>query len=257
MIHVKKAFTLRKSELGKKFRVENNNLDISALLEGSDLTAHRLGDLAEAHREERNRKNANAKFRYIQISDIDVHLGRIKSYRVFTGDAAPNNARRKMKFGDVLVSTRRPTRGAVVAVPKDFDGQICTVFFTTLRVKDWEVLDPRYLSLFLRTSLGRFQFQSLITETAYPVISDDDVENMTVLTPDIEEQRRLSTAYSDAVTKFFANMNQAYKHVTAAKQEIETFVLGEDAEKLNTPVFGLSALEQAENSEDEIENESA
>ena len=125
MIKVKKAFILKKSELGKKFRVENNNLDITALLSGSELEAHRLGDLAEAHREERNKKEtADSEFRFVQIGDIDVQLGRIKSFRTFKGSDAPNNARRKMKFGDVLISTRRPTRGAVVAVPKEFDDHI-------------------------------------------------------------------------------------------------------------------------------------
>lgn len=253
MIKVKKAFTLKKSELGKKFRVENNNLDITALLSGSELEAHRLGDLAKAHREERNKKEtAGSEFRFVQIGDIDVQLGRIKSFRNFKGSEAPNNARRIMKCGDVLISTRRPTRGAVVAVPREFDGHICTVFFTCLRSKDWDVLDPWYLCLFLRTSLGRFQFQSMVTETAYPVISDDDVENMTVLLPKIETQRELAKNYGESVVSFFDGMNRAYRDVTNARQKIETAVLGAEAEILSPPVFGLAAEEEVD-AEDEAE----
>jgi hypothetical protein len=251
MIKVKKAFTLKKSELGKKFRVENNNLDITALLAGSELQACRLGDLAVAHREERNKKEtANVDFRFVQIGDIDVQLGRIKSFRVFKGSDAPNNARRKMKTGDVLISTRRPTRGAVVAVPKEFDGHICSVFFTCLRVNDWDVLDPWYLSLFLRTSLGRFQFQSMVTETAYPVISDDDVENMTILLPKIEVQRDLAKNYGEAVVSFFEAMNRAYQDVTTARQMIETSILGVEAEVLTPPIFGLAVEEELEAAEE-------
>lgn len=244
MITVKKSFTLKKSELGRKFRVENNNLDISALLENSGLTAKRIGDFAASHRKERDKKKtANESFKYVQISDIDVLLGRIKSYRKFTGSEAPNNARRIMNHGDVIISTRRPTRGAVVAIPKEFDQEICTVFFTTLTVNDWNEVDPWYLALFLRTSLGRFQFQSMITETAYPVISDEDVESLIVLYPSVEVQREVARNYDFAVREFFSKLNEAYASITNSRQTIERIVLGDEAEHLETPRFGVEVEE--------------
>jgi hypothetical protein len=175
-----------------------------------------------------------------------VHLGKIKSYRRFLGSNAPNNARRIMKYGDVLVSTRRPTRGAVVAVPEEFDNEICTVFFTALRVKDWDVADPWFLALFFRTSLGRYQFESLITETAYPVISDDDIENMTVLLPDIAVQRDLSRKYEESVATFFSMLNSAYAQVSATQQAIESAILSDDAETLKPAAFGLAIEEEPE-----------
>ncbi len=250
MIRAKKAFTLKKSEIGKKFRVENNSLDISALIEKSHLQVHKVKDIAYAHRSERDRKTtAGSIIKYVQISDIDVHLGKIKSYRRFFGSKAPNNARRIMKYGDVLLSTRRPTRGAVVAVPRDFDNEICTVFFTTLRVKDWDIADPWFLALFFRTSLGRYQFESLITETAYPVISDDDIENMTVLLPDIAVQRDLTRRYEESVTTFFSMLNSAYSQVSGTQQAIETTILGDDAETLQPAAFGLAIEEEPEEAE--------
>jgi hypothetical protein len=251
MISVKKAFTLPVSELSHKFRVENNNLDIADLIENSGLEAKKIKDFATAHRNERNRKEtAEDSFRYVQISDIDVNLGRIKSYRTFQGNQAPNNARRIMKHGDLLISTRRPTRGAIVAVPEEFDGHICTVFFTTLTINDWDEVDPWYLALFLRTSLGRFQFQSSITETAYPVISDADVLDMTVLLPDIDRQRSIASTYSHSVDSFFSRLNEAYGGITSARQEIENFILGDEAEVLSTPVFGLTAAIEEEEDTD-------
>jgi restriction endonuclease S subunit len=251
MISVKKAFTLPITDLSHKFRVENNNLDIADLLENSGFTAKKIKEFADSHRNERNKKlTANDVFRYVQISDIDVALGRIKSYRSFRGDQAPNNARRIMKTGDILISTRRPTRGAIVSVPEEFNEQICTVFFTTLRIRDWNEVDPGYLALFLRTSLARFQFQSSITETAYPVISDADVLDMTVLLPHIDRQRQIAQEYGAAVTQFFASLNQAYVQITSAKQAIESLVLAEEAEVLEAPTFGLTAaIEEVEDEE--------
>lgn len=255
MITVKKSFSLKKSQLAKRFRVENNNLDISALIANSGFTAKKVGEIAKPHRNERNRKKtADDVFKYVQISDIDTHLGRIKSYRSFKGSEAPNNARRIMNYGDVLISTRRPTRGAVVAVPKEFDKEICTIFFTTLTINDWDEVDPSYLALFLRTSLGRFQFQSLITETAYPVINDEDVEDIVVLLPEIDVQRKLAKDYNDSVVDFFSKINEAYALITNSRQEVENLLLGKEAESLEIPIVGLT-VEEIENDDDGSEAE--
>lgn len=160
-----------------------------------------------------------------------------------------------MREGDVLISTRRPTRGAIVSVPEDFDGDICTVFFTTLRIKNRKVLDPRYLALFLRTSLGRHQFSSLITETAYPVISDEDVESIVVLLPRIEQQVAIAETYEVAVDDFFSRLNEAHGLIVCAQQNLENTILADHAEKVPIQTFGL--LEEAVETEPAEEEELA
>lgn len=256
MITTKKRFTLTKSQLSKKFRVENNNLDISTLIKNSGYSIKTIEEIAPPHRKERNRKETKDKtIKYIQISDIDVDLGRIKSYRTFKGSDAPNNARRIINYGDILVSTRRPTRGAIVTVPKEFDQEICTVFFTSLTALNWDEVNPWYLALFLRTSLARFQFQSMITETAYPVISDDDVGNMVVLLPPIELQRKLAKDYEDSVNEFFTKLNQAHFSITSARQEIENLVLVDEAETIRVPRFGIQTEEIVEDNGNDSEQQ--
>jgi type I restriction enzyme S subunit len=254
MITTKKSFILSKSALSRKFRVENNNLDISSLINNSDLTMRKISEIAIPHRNERNRKETlNKEIKYIQISDVDVLLGRIKSYRKFIGSKAPNNARRIMKYGDVLISTRRPTRGAIVTVPKEFDNEICTVFFTTLTINNWDEVWPWYLSLFLRTSLGRFQFQSLITETAYPVISDDDVMDIQVLLPPIEKQKEISENYNNSIKNYFEKLNNAHNSLVVSKQNIENYILGNEAEIIKEEKFGLDIKEIEEEIDDNNE----
>jgi type I restriction enzyme S subunit len=160
-----------------------------------------------------------------------------------------------MGENDVLVSTRRPTRGAIVAVPPEFVGHICTVFFSTIRVADRETLLPEYLALFLRTSLGRFQFQAMITETAYPVISDEDVENIIVLVPDKDAQAEIAAAYADAVDEFFNQLNGAYASLASARQLVESTMLGTHAETLVVPRFGLVEEVEDEDDPDEVVEE--
>jgi len=232
MIKTKKKFCLNISEVSRKFRVENNNLDITEITKKSDFEICKISDLCVVHRNNREKKTTDeTEFKYVQISDIDTNLGIIKTYRKFLGKDAPNNARRIMTYGDVLVSTRRPTRGAVVAVPKEFDGDICTVFFTTLTVNDWEKSDPRFLALYLRTSIARYQFQAQITETAYPVIADDDVLDIEVLLPKIDVQLDIVNQYEETLKGYFKMLNEAYSNVANAKGYIEQNILGEYGEK--------------------------
>jgi hypothetical protein len=254
MIELRKAFKLRKSEIGKKFRVENNNLDISDLIASTGYGVRVLGDIAPAHRENRaSRSTTDVEYKYVQIGDIDVGLGRIARFTRVLGRTAPNNARRIMQTGDVLVSTRRPTRGACAAVPAELDGQLCTIFFTTLRVADPSVVNPRYLALYLRTSLARYQFQSMITETAYPVVSDEDVESLQVLLPDIEVQRKIADEYDAAVERHFALLNEASATMVQARQSVESLLLGEHAELLTAQHAGLLVESGAESPGDDSE----
>jgi type I restriction enzyme S subunit len=252
MLELKKAFTLTKSELGKKFRVENNNLDLGDLIESTGFQVARLGDIAPAHRGNRSlRVTADVEYKYVQIGDIDIQLGRIASYARVTGGTAPNNAKRIIQYGDILVSTRRPTRGACVSVPKELDGELCTIFFTTLRVNDPSVADPRYVAIFLRTSLARYQFHSMITETAYPVVSDEDVESLQVLLPDIDVQRRVADEYERSVARYFSLINEANSSIVQSKQGVETLLLGEHAEQLHAPIAGLIAEQEEKVDEEE------
>lgn len=244
MIKTKKKFILKRSELGSKFRVENNNLDLSPLIEKNEFRICKLKDIAAYHRENRNVKNSiNDTFKYIQISDIDCNLGIIKSCTMYKGSDAPNNARRIIRKDDIIISTRRPTRGAIVAVPEEFDGEICSVFFTSVRVHDKSIVNPQYLALFLRTSFCRYQFQSMITETAYPVISDDDILDMIILLPSMEEQLKLANQNHTSLKKFIYNLNVAYKELITNKQEIEDYILKNESEKLIAPRFDLQIFD--------------
>ena len=116
-------------------------------------------------------------------------------------------------------------------MPKEFDGDICTVFFTTLTVNDWEKSDPRFLALYLRTSIARYQFQAQITETAYPVIADDDVLDIEVLLPKIDVQLDIVNQYEETLKGYFKMLNEAYSNVANAKGYIEQNILGEYGEK--------------------------
>lgn len=109
-----------------------------------------------------------ASFDYIEIGDVDGRTGLVGHKRIPV-DKAPSRARKRVKAGDVLVSTVRPERGSIGVVPAHLDGAICSTGFAVLRCK---AIHPVALSWLLRTRAVRRQMSRHNIGIAYPAIAD-------------------------------------------------------------------------------------
>lgn len=125
-------------------------------------------------------------FIYIDISSVDVTTGMIVNPQELIGEEAPSRARKVVREGDIIISTCRPTRGAIAIVPKEFDNQICSTGFSVIRAK--ENVDVRYLHFILRSDLVKEQFRKFSTGSSYPAILDSDVEKTIIPLPSKPEQ---------------------------------------------------------------------
>jgi hypothetical protein len=226
IIKHEKSFILKTSELSWKWRVENNDVRrLSEALHQGSYQVARLGDFATFVT---TKTSPKADFKYIEIGHIDVTTGRIDLSRVqqYGPEEAPNNAQRRVQKEDILISTRRPTRGAVTVVPDSLDNEFCTLFFSIVRLNETVPVLPEYVSAFLRTFAGRVQFQQAITETTYPVISDADVANLLVPLPPVEIQKKLASELSVRLTESERVYLEADRTVSEAKKYIEGIILG-------------------------------
>lgn len=103
-------------------------------------------------------------FQYIDIASIDVTAGVIERPQEIIGEEAPSRARKVVRAYDVIVSTCRPTRGAIAVVPESLHDQICSTAFTVLRAK--KGVNPLYLHFALRLASTTEQFRKgIITLT--------------------------------------------------------------------------------------------
>jgi hypothetical protein len=154
-------------------------------------------------------------FMYVDIASIDVETGTITNPQELTGEEAPSRARMVIRAYDVIVSTVRPTRGAIAVVPPELDNHICSTGFCVLHCK--ENTNPYYLHFVLRAESTLEQFRKFSTGSSYPAILEDDVLKALVPYASPEEQ--------DAVAK---SIMAAYAHRKAllktAKQELERAV---------------------------------
>lgn len=151
----------------------------------------RVDSIADIASEKRDpSKEPEAPFLYIDIASVDVNTGVIINPQELTGDEAPSRARKVVRAFDIIVSTCRPTRGAIAVVPVELHNQIASTAFSIVRAKP--DINPYYLHYALRLDSTLEQFGKWSTDSSYPAILDDDVKKTLIPVPDPEIQEAIA-----------------------------------------------------------------
>jgi type I restriction enzyme S subunit len=93
---------------------------------------------------------------------------------------------------DIVISTCRPTRGAIGVVPLPLHDQIASTAFSIVRAKNG--INPIYLHYALRLPSTLEQFRKWSTGSSYPAILDEDVKKTLIPVP-------AETAIQDQIAK--------------------------------------------------------
>ena len=133
-------------------------------------------------------------FQYIEIANVDGELLRV-SGSLTPCAGAPSRARRRVRAGDILVSTVRPERQTVGVVPPHLDGAICSTGFAVLRPK---AVPPYVLAAALRDSTVTAQLVGISSGVAYPAFDGKALPSIKVDLGSSERQARCS-AYGAAL----------------------------------------------------------
>ena len=165
-------------------------VELHAHLRSASVQTIPLGRVARCNR---TKVRPQGIVRYIEISDIDSDNGVISGGRECTPEDTPKNAQRIIATDDILMSTRRPDRGAVACVRKEYSGSFCSVFLARIQCTASEML-PQFLHEYLRRPVARAFIAQRCTETTYPVISEDDIETIPVPLVPTDAQQRISSA---------------------------------------------------------------
>jgi type I restriction-modification system DNA methylase subunit len=144
--------------------------NIAALVEHAETALLKVSDLAALVDERIDpRRGRRGEFDYIEISDVDTRTALVGCKRILAAEA-PSRARKLVRAGDVLVSTVRPERGAVGAIPPCLEGAICSTGFAVLRCTE---IHPLALVWLLKTEFVRRQMVRNNIGIAYPAISEE------------------------------------------------------------------------------------
>lgn len=162
----------------------------------------------------------NSLFSYISISSVDVKddIGTIVDYDTFTGDQAPSRARQLIKEGDLIISTVRPTRGAVFLATKSQNDFVCTTGFVILRID--KSLNSNYIAEIFRSDYVIDQIERMQAGTEYPAINKkSDIRKIILMVPEKSKQDSIVDRIEKIKSKRAKLLNDARKLEEDTKNE--------------------------------------
>lgn len=136
----------------------------------------------------------NLAFNYIALEDVDEGTLRNHSQQVFR--TAPSRARRKLRKGDVLVSTVRPNLMSHLLFSVEGENWVCSTGFCVVRCKEG-ISHPGYVYFHMFAGCVARQIEALLTGSNYPAINGSDVRALQIPFPEYDEQAAIATILSD------------------------------------------------------------
>ena len=153
-------------------------------------------------------------FKYVDIASIDVVTGTVANPQEVVGEEAPSRARKIIRAYDIVISTCRPTRGAIAVVPESLHGEICSTGFSVLRPK--ADCNPIYLHFVLRLPSTLEQFRKWSTGSSYPAILDEDVSKTRIPVPSKAVQDEIASKLLEGLQareQAILKANQEWNHL--------------------------------------------
>lgn len=185
----------------------------------------KLGDLISISSETWNQKDFfDATFPYIEISEIDLQTGQINQIKNVPIAEAPSRAKKIVREGDIIVSTTRPSRGAISSITKENDFQIASTGFAVLRqLKHPELTSKEYLFWILRQSFSLMQMEQRSSGGNYPAITEDELKKILIPVLQNHDQEKINSIIKSALYEKESKQTKARNHLDG----IDTYLLKE------------------------------
>ncbi|OXT02223.1 hypothetical protein B7H23_04725 [Notoacmeibacter marinus] len=168
-------------------------------------------------------------FPYLEISAIDLKTGDVTEISDTSIEEAPSRARMVARPHDILVSTTRPSRGAITLVPQEQSPFIASTGFAVIRDVDTSLIDREYLYHLLRSKLGLTQMEQRSSGGNYPAITPSELKRIEIPLPELNTQTRIVAEIQKRKSAALSMRQEANAELEKAKAEIEAILLGDAA----------------------------
>ena len=154
----------------------------------------RLGDYCKTNSATFGKSDNYAFVNYLDTGNITENIIDEIQYIDTTVDKLPSRARRKVSFNSIVYSTVRPNQkhfGIIKTQPENF---LVSTGFVVIDA-DEKRIDSDFLYHYL-TQKDVVEHLHAIAEqstSAYPSIKPIDIENLEIMIPDIETQKKISS----------------------------------------------------------------
>ena len=168
---------------------------------------------------------------YVEISGASLSHG-IKEIERMSFGQAPSRARRKVRSGDILISTVRTYLRAIAKVDEASPDLIASTGFCVVRPNDdvdsgflgWAVKSERFVSEVVARSVG----------VSYPAINASELVTMYIPRPPLETQRRIAWFLDEKIAQIDGLIERIWASVACLEEyrsaQITAAVTGQIAE---------------------------
>lgn len=163
---------------------------------------------------------------YIEIGDVNLEKG-IDNYSNVHIQEAPSRARRIVKVNDILISTVRTYLKAIAKVPEEYNNFIASTGFAVLRAK---AIDYNYLNFAVQNEDFINEVISLSVGASYPAISSNNLINIKVPLPTLQEQTAIAK-YLDHQTAIIDELIEKKTKQIALLKEKRQAIINETVTK--------------------------
>jgi type I restriction enzyme, S subunit len=208
-----RVFILQKSELDKRFDPQFYKQEYKTLLSKIKSKSHkRLGDIVKFSNETWNQKDFfKTTFPYIEISEINTLSGEIENVSEIEIAEAASRAKMIVRENDIIISTTRPSRGAIALIKPTQDFSIASTGFCVIRnLKDVEI-HREYLFTVLRQQLVLKQFEQRSSGGNYPAITQEELSNVLIPKLSAENQEKIISVFQKTLIEKQRNDAEAEK----------------------------------------------
>lgn len=134
---------------------------------------------------------------YIDIGNVDSS-GRIHNIAQYRFKDAPSRARRKVKNGDVIISTVRTYLQAIAPIEEPPENMIVSTGFAVVRPRP-DILNTGYCKYALREPRFIYEVEGRSTGVSYPAINASELGDIRVEVPTLSAQQGIAS-YLDRET---------------------------------------------------------
>lgn len=166
----------------------------------------RLGEIVKTNQSTYSPKENWQFVNYLDTGNITMNRIDEIQYIDFAKDKLPSRARRKVKDNSIIYSTVRPNQLHYGIIKEQPDNFLVSTGFTVIDVEyNKAVPDFIYYALTKREVTEQLQAVAEQSVSAYPSIKPSDIENLELMLPDIETQKKIVSILSSIDKKIKEN----------------------------------------------------
>lgn len=153
---------------------------------------------------------------YVDIGSVSLSAG-VEKFEVFTLKDAPSRARRKVKDGDVIISTVRTYLKAIAPIVNPPENLVVSTGFAVLRAKS--DMKSSFIKYALQSNGFLDEIISRSTGVSYPAINASEIGFIKIPVPSLPEQTQITNFLDQETNKIDALVAEQQKLIDLLKEK--------------------------------------